>query len=146
MMKKIVLALLLIGFIGILILGGINRTQAKTAELGGDNADSQNAGHQPHGEEDCDEEGHHGNINSSNDATSQEQRSGTGFQSDSGKENNPASLGDSTGNRSGSGTNNQSQTRGNGNRGNNRGNGQSGTSDSLTATEIEALQTALDDD
>jgi hypothetical protein len=142
MLRKITLTLLLIGFIGILVWGGINRTQAKTAELGGDSANNQNTthlqdtvdDHQPHNEEDCAEEADRG-VNDHGAARTQGQSNGNGFEGAAAKENAAASASE-TGHSSGA----------SGSRGQGRGNGQGGGSDPLTASEIEALNLALDDE
>ncbi|MCB2178320.1 hypothetical protein KQH61_00215 [bacterium] len=65
MLKKIILTLLLIGFIGILVWGGVNRTLAKTTQNDGNSAETTGNGTQGLGadhthdglDEDCDHDG-----------------------------------------------------------------------------------------
>jgi hypothetical protein len=151
MLKKTIIAGLLVGFIGILVWGGVNRTLAKTSDSSGGNANSQAAagnGTQQRGygnqgknsEEECDEEGPYGNVNGQTDTSAQEQSNGNGPSSE-----------DDTGNSYGVADDHQTQgqAQGNGNRGgrgNGNGAGQGAGYDPITATEIEALNMALDDE
>ena len=137
MLKKIILSGLLVSVISILVWGGVNRTLAKTNPNEGGNGNNQSSeyyesvqgsGIQPRGNDN--------------------QGQGNNLQSESAKGNsaNPNGIGDGSGT-----TDTQSQTQGNGNRGgggygNGQGSGQGGGSDPLTATEIEALNLALDDE
>jgi len=140
MVRKIFLGILLTGFIGILIWGGVNRTLAKTNDSEGRNANNQstegieaidgngvqqrgNRDQENHDDEDCDEEGHQGDSNGKSEIGLQSINSDT-------LENQAVSHGQVNGNRGGRGN----------------GNGQGGGSDPLTATEIEALNLALDDE
>ena len=149
MLKKTILAVMLVGFIGILVWGGVNRTLAKTSDSSGRNANSQNAegnGTQQRGygnqgknpEEECDEEGPYGNVNGQTDTSAQEQSNGNGPSS---KDDTDNSYGVADDHQT------QGQAQDNGNRGG-RGNGtgQGGGFDPLTVTEIEALNLALDDE
>jgi hypothetical protein len=107
-LRKIVRALF-----GILIGGGINRTQAKITEAGGSN------------------------INRQNDAASKGQRDRNGFRSDSGKRNNLAPPADETDNSYGTGDTDHNQ--GDGSRRNGRGGGSGNDQGGLlTAPEIGA--------
>jgi rubrerythrin len=166
MLKKIVLGLLLIGFISVLVWGGVNRTLAKTNDVAERNTNNQGTGQVSYSEgngaqqrgngnqektteEECDEEGPNGNAGEQTGANLQGQSNGNGFRGDSAKENNDTHLEDGLGNSYGTSSNAQAQSQGNGNRGGNgngRGNGQGGDSDPLTTTEIEALTLALDDE
>ncbi len=140
MLKKIILAVLLSGFIGILVWGGVNRTLAKTNDSDGRNANNQNAiligdsdgngvqqrgnrDHEIDSDEECDQEGHQAYAN---------EQIGTGSQIESSAitENQTETHGQENGNRGGRGS----------------GNGQGGGYEPLTATEIEALNMALDDE
>lgn len=140
MLKKIILAVLLSGFIGVLVWGGVNRTQAKTNDSAGRNANNQNAtlaeysegkgvqqrgnsDHEMVSDEGCDEEDHQGYANGQTDTVSQSESSGIA-------ENQTETHGQENGNRGGRGN----------------GNGQGGGFEPLTATEIEALTMALDDE
>lgn len=140
MLKKIVLTTLLVGFIGILIWGGINRTMAKSADNDGNqNAEligfSDGNGAQQQSKDNRNltnytEEGLHEDANNSQEnSDSSTQSSGNGFQSDP-VNGSVARVGDS-----------QTNARGYGN-----GNGQGQGGDPLSATEIEALHMALDDE
>jgi hypothetical protein len=126
MLKKIILAVLLSGFIGVLVWGGVNRTQAKSNDSDGRDANNQNAtlaeysegnGVQPRGNSDhetfSDEEGHQGYGNG---------------QTDTGSQIESRAIAE-----------NQAETGG-------QGNGNRGGSDPLTTTEIEALNLALNDE
>lgn len=177
MLKKIIAAVLLTGFIGILVWGGVNRTLAKTNDSEGRNANNQSAEHIEYTEASTEHaeyaegngvqqrgNGNQGNYaqdeahdtesfehsNEQDTAFSQGQDNGNGVQADTDEEN-AAALADGTGNGYGSNGENQAESQGNGNRGergNGTGNGQGqgGGSDPLTATEIEALTMALDDE
>ncbi len=140
MLKKIVLTTLLVGFIGILVWGGINRTMAKAADnegnqnveligfSGGNGAQQQSKDNRNLANHT--EEGLHKDANSNQgNSVSQSQNSGNGFQSDP-VNGSVARVGDA-----------QTSRRGNGN-----GNGQGQGGNPLTATEIEALYMALDDE
>ena len=159
MLKRIILAALLIGFIGALVWGGVNRTLAKTNESDGRNTNNQNIEHieiedgngvQQRGKgnqgqvnannNESDADQLHENINQQMDPESQGQGNGNGFQVDPVIENAAAS----TDNSSVSGEN---QAQGNGNRGGRgNGNGQGGGYNPLTETDIKALNLALNDE
>jgi hypothetical protein len=165
MLKKIISAILLVGFISVLVWGGINRTLAKTDPTEGRNADNRSLEHVENSEGSGVQQRGNGNQGQGNNAKNEienaesldhiaEQdaaqtqggRNGSGFQVDPVKEN-PASSADGAGN--GVQGENQAQSQGNGYRGGNgngQGTGQGGGYQSLTATEIEALQLALDDE
>ena len=163
MLKKIILAALLIGFTGALIWGGVNRTLAKTNESEGRNANNQNIehienedgngeqqrgnGNQAQGnysQNQSDDDQPHENLNEQINPVSQGQGNGNGFQVDPVMENAAASTDSSVNSNSGSGEN---QAQGNGNRGGRgNGNGQGGGYVPLTETEIKALNMALDDE
>jgi len=126
MLKKVILAVLLLGFIGVLVWGGVNRTQAKSNNIDERNANNQNAalaensegsGVQPRGNSNheifSDEEGHQGYGNG---------------QTDTGSQIESKAIAE-----------NQAETGG-------QGNGNRGGSDPLTTTEIEALNLALNDE
>jgi hypothetical protein len=138
MLKKIIAAALLSGFIGILIFGGVYRTKARTNDNDGKNAKNQDAlfsenltseiVQQTHNSEHdafADEEGHHGGADGQANMNVQ--------------------------NRSPINSENQAEMgkRGKGNqegRGRENGNGQAGELDLLTSAEIEALKLALNDE
>jgi len=165
MLKKIILATLLIGFTGALVWGGVNRTLAKTNESDGRNANNQNSehienedgngvqqrgnGNQGQGNSinnQSDGDQPHENINEQMEPVSQGQGKGNGFQVDPVIENAAAST-DSSSNSNGVNSENQAQGNGNrGGRGNGNGNGQGGGNNPLTETEIKALNMALNDE
>ena len=132
MLKKIVLTLLLTGFIGILLWGGVNHTLAKSGDSedrGAETSTNRNKNQaEDHNQEDCDEDGYQGvnNANQSN-LTDQGQASGNGFGVNFANGNSSTSRSE--------------------NRGNGAGRGQGGErSDPLDGDEIEALYMALDDE
>ena len=147
MLKKTILAVLLVGFIGILVWGGVNRTLAKTSDSDGRNANGQNAEGIVYTEENGTQQRGFGNQEKNSDEECDEDSPyGNSIQDDTAKGNNTVPANDlSTGYRSED--ENQSQGQGNGYQGG-RGNGtgQGGGYDSLTTTEIEALNLALDDE
>ena len=172
MLKKIVLAVLLIGFIGILVWGGVNRTSAKTNSSEGRKASNQNSeyaevaagtgvqqrgtsnqggGNYARNEEDAESME---NISDQDVALSQSGNSRNNPQEGSPK-GNSANTKSGISDSSVTSSANQTQTQGNGNRsgrgnGNGQGSGQGGGqgsgSTSLNATEIEALNMALNDE
>lgn len=158
MVKKIILVIFSVGFIGILVWGGVNRTLAKTNDSGDGNANNQNFEHVVNAEGNGIQQRGNGNQGQENyaqnadhedgvaersdlqvDTISQAQGNGNGFQVDPANEN----AADGIGNRTNGENQAQAQRNSNG-RGN--GNGQGGGYDPLSATEIEALHLALDDE
>ena len=125
MLKKSVLALLFVGFTGILIWGGVNRTLAKSGETGSRGAETADHGNQ-------------GVLNFDVSKTvAQEQIHGNGFGVSTSNGNGSQSEGSSEYSSQGQGN----QSRGNG------GQGQGGGSrESLDADEIKAIYMALDDE
>jgi hypothetical protein len=125
MLKKSIITLILVGFTGALIWGGINRTQAKAGENEGRGAETSANGKQnraeEHDHEDCDEDGYQNEINADMaDSLNQGQSTGNGA---------------------------RVQGKGEGGRGNGGQQGQgNGRSEPLDVTEIEALYMALDDE
>ncbi len=171
MLKKTTLAVLLVSFIGILVWGGVNRTLAKSNDGAGGNANNQNSEHVEYAEGNGVQQRGSGNQGQGNyaqnetheeeategialqaDALAQGQSNGNGFQVDQTKENYAAPA-DGTSNSYGVSGENQATASGQGNsngggrgNGNGGGNGQGGGYEPLTATEIEALQLALNDE
>lgn len=167
MLKKIISAILLVGFIGILVWGGINRTLAKTDPTEGRNANNRSLEHVENSEGSDVQQRGNGNQGQGNNARNESDgaesldhiaeqdaaqtqggRNGSGFQVDPAKEN-PA--GSAEGAVNGEQGGNQAQSQGNGSRGgrgngNGQGTGQGGGYQPLTDTEVEALQLALDDE
>jgi hypothetical protein len=84
MLKKIILALLLVGFTGILVWGGVNRTLAKANENGSRSVETPGNGNrgwlENHNADECEEDGHQGggSINPV-DSADQEKSHGNGF-------------------------------------------------------------------
>jgi hypothetical protein len=164
MWKKIIGSILLIGLIGILVWGGVNRTLAKTNPSEGGNDNNQSAVHVDYAEGNSVQQRGNGTLGSGNPARnventesleniaeqdtaiSQETNNGKGSHGDSAKENSAAS-GDGISYTASADSQVQNQGNGNrGGRGNGQGTGQGSGSEPLTATEIEALNLALDDE
>jgi hypothetical protein len=140
MIKKIILAVMLLGLIGVLIWGGVNRTLVKINDIDGRNENNQktalvefpegngaqqrgNADHETYSGEECDQENHQGNAIAQEEASSEFEPGGIAG-------NLSKTFGQNSGTRGGRGN----------------GNGQDGGLDPLTASEIEALYLALDDE
>ncbi|HBY08655.1 MAG TPA: hypothetical protein DEH22_13050 [Chloroflexi bacterium] len=142
MLKKIILALLLVGFTGILVWGGVNRTLAKSGDTESRGAETAGNGNQgwteDHNPEDCTEDGYQGGINApAAEPVSQSQSNGTGC---------GAAAAKSNGNQPTADSDHLPQGQGNSSRGNG-GQGQGGGSrEPLDAAEIEALYLALNDE
>ena len=142
MLKKIILTLLLVGFTGALIWGGVNRTLAKTndsaASHGAETTGRGNQGStEDHNPEDCEEDGYQNGLNLDTDDTATlGQSHGNSFEA-AGAQGN-SSHPEAESDHLGAAPQAQGQSRGNG--------GQGGGREPLDATEIEALYLALDDE
>lgn len=154
MLKKMIATILLIGFIGILIWGGVNRTMAKTDPSEGRYADNQKESHEEYSTENGIQQQGNGNQGQGKNVQSGTENLAAleqiSVESQTDHEANTAAKGVS-GDDYGAQRDNQTQSQGNGSRGgrgngNGQGNGQGGGSDPLTTSEIEALYLALDDE
>jgi hypothetical protein len=134
MLKKIILAVLLVGFTGVLVWGGVNRTLAKTGS-----GEGLNGQHEGQNQAQDENRGQQRSIHEQENLTAQavgiaasQGNNANGFTADSG----PSSLANPQGNQ-GSGNG--------GGRGGNSGRRGQGIQ-SLEENEIQALQMALDDE
>jgi hypothetical protein len=160
MMKKILLATLLTGFIGILIWGGVNRTLAKSNSNEGQSASHQSAEHDETAERNGVQQRGNGNQGGGKYAQNEIDEVESfvhGFEEGADQsQNEPTNdhateLVETAENGLGRQGDNQGQSQGNGSRngrgnGNGPGDGQGGGYEPLTKTEIEALHLALDDE
>lgn len=139
MIKKIILAVLLVGFTGVLVWGGVNRTLAKTGNDEGSNGQGEGQ-YQSQGENRGQQRNTHEELDLQVDAhenVSGQAGNGNGLALDSSQ----SELANSQGNQ---GNGNGGGRGGNGGRGQGQGGGQG--NQALDGDEIQALQMALDDE
>jgi len=134
MLKKIFIAVLLVGFIGVLIWGGVNRTLAKSGESTSD-AQSNGNGHGHNGEA-LDLEGHEHDHSDANLGQGGRRAGAGAVECDESHDHENDDIVAGT----------QGRQNGNGRRGQGNGGGRGRSGEPLDENEIQALEMALDDE